>query len=147
MSGRSATIERHMPAPAPAAVAAAERELLDRYISASEHDDVDALVSLLREEALLRMPRQRSLIGAVQIARFFRDTAASGDLKRLRLTATWANGRPAVAIHRRTADRVLVPHGISVLETDGERIVRIDTFLGAELLPRFGFPTDHRRDG
>src|SRR6516164_616697 len=38
------TIERHMPPPAPAAVAPAERELLDRYISAFEHDDVDALV-------------------------------------------------------------------------------------------------------
>ncbi len=141
-----ATIDRHLPAPASAAPEPAERALLERYIAAFEHDDVDGLVSLLREDAMLRMPPQRSLIGAAEIALFFRETAGGGDLSRIQLTARWANGRPAVAIHRRTEDRGLIPHGISVLETDGERIVRIDTFLGAELLPRFGFPAGERRD-
>lgn len=141
-----ATIDRRLPAPAPAAAGPAERELLGRYVDAFEHDDIDALVSLLREDATMRMPPQRSLIGAVQIARFLRETAGGGDLARFKLTPTRANGRAAVAIYRRTEDRGLVPHGISVLEIEGEQIVGIDSFIDPTLLPRFGFPTAHRSE-
>jgi RNA polymerase sigma-70 factor (ECF subfamily) len=140
-----ATIDLELPAPAPGA-GPAERELLDRYVDAFERDDVDALVSLLREDAELRMPPQPSLIGAVQIARFLRETAAGGDLARLRLTPTWANGRPAVAIHHRTDDAGLIPHGITVLEIDGEQVAGIDAFINPTLLPRFRFPTDDRSE-
>jgi RNA polymerase sigma-70 factor (ECF subfamily) len=135
-----ATIDRHLPAAAPVAGDRAERELLDRYVDAFERDDVDALVSLLREDAMLRMPPQRSLVGAVEIARFFREVAAGGDLSRLRLIPTWANSRPATAIYRLSEDRRLRPHGISVLEIEGERIVGIEAFIDPALLPRFGFP-------
>jgi RNA polymerase sigma-70 factor (ECF subfamily) len=135
-----ATIDGLLPVAEPAAPGPAERELLDRYVEAFEHDDVDALVSLLREDATLRMPPQPSVIGAAQIARFFRETAAGGDLSQMRLTPTWANGRPAVAIHRRTEDRRLIPHGISVLEIEGGQIVAIEAFIDPALLPRFGFP-------
>jgi RNA polymerase sigma-70 factor (ECF subfamily) len=140
-----ATIEQHLPARAPVAAERAERELLERYIDAFEHDDVDGLVSLLREDAMLRMPPQPSVIGAVEIARFFRETAAGGDLTRIKLTPTWANGRPAVAIHRRT-DRGLIAHGISVLQVEDAQIVGIDSFINPSLLPRFGFPVEDRPD-
>jgi RNA polymerase sigma-70 factor (ECF subfamily) len=140
------TIEQHLPRPAPVAADGAERELLDRYVDAFERDDVDALVSLLREDAMLRMPPQPAVVGAVEIARFFREKAGGGDLAHFRLTPTWSNGRPAVAIHSRTEDRGLVPHGISVLEVDGGQIVGIDTFIDPGLLPRFGFPSERRSD-
>jgi RNA polymerase sigma-70 factor, ECF subfamily len=139
-----ATTERHLPAPALAAASPGEHELLGRYVDAFENDDVDALVALLREDAMLRMPPQPSVVGAVQIARFFRETAAPGDLTRLRLTPTWANGRPAVAIHRRTGDGGLIAHGISVLQIEGDQIVGIDAFINPTLLSRFGFPADDR---
>jgi hypothetical protein len=90
------------------------------------------------------MPPQSSVIGAVEIARFFHDTVAGGDLTRIRLTPTWANGRPAVAIQLLTEDRGLIPHGISVLEIEGEQIVGIDAFIDPTLLPRFGLPTGDR---
>ena len=139
------TIEQHLPRPAPVAADGAERELLDRYVDAFERDDVDALVSLLREDAMLRMPPQPAVVGAVEIARFFRDKAG-GDLAHFRLTPTWSNGRPAVAIHRRIEDRGLDPHGISVLEIDGGQIVGIDTFIDPGLVPRFGFPSERRSE-
>jgi RNA polymerase sigma-70 factor (ECF subfamily) len=139
-----ATIEQHLPERARSTADATERELLDRYVDAFDHDDVDALVSLLREDAILRMPPQRSLTGAVRIARFFHDTVGHGELKSIRLTPTRANGRPALAIRLRTDDRGLVPHGISVLEIDGGKIVGIDAFIDSALLPRFGFTTDDR---
>ena len=138
-----ATIEEHVGVPARVAADPGERELLHRYVDAFEHDDVDALVSLLREDALMRMPPQRSLTGATEIARFLREVPGGGDLRRLKLTPTWANGRPAVAIHLRAEDG-LIPHGISVLEIEDGRIVRIDSFIDAALLPRFGFPPDAR---
>jgi RNA polymerase sigma-70 factor (ECF subfamily) len=137
-----ATIDEHMPAPPRPVADPQERELLDRYVEAFEHDDMDGLVSLLREDALLRMPPQRSLLGAGEIARFFREVPGAGDLRRMKLTPTRANGRPAVAIHRRTEDGGLVAHGISVLSIEGGRIVRIDSFIDSSLLPRFGFPPD-----
>jgi RNA polymerase sigma-70 factor (ECF subfamily) len=135
-----ATIELHLPAPAPASVAGPERELLGRYVDAFARDDVDGLVALLREDAVLRMPPQPSVRGAAAIARFFRETAAGGDLAGMTLTSTSANGRPAVAAHRRTAAGGLLPHGILVLEVIGERIAGIDAFIDPSLLPVFGFP-------
>jgi RNA polymerase sigma-70 factor (ECF subfamily) len=138
-----ATIERHLPVPPPAA-GPAERELLHRYIDAFEHDDVDGLVSLLREDATLRMPPKPSLIGALQIARFFSETVGHGDLTRIRLAPISANGRPGVAIHLQTEDRGLIPHGIALLEIEGDQILGIDAFVDPAVLPRFGFPIDRR---
>jgi|tagenome__1003787_1003787.scaffolds.fasta_scaffold20987843_9 RNA polymerase sigma-70 factor (ECF subfamily) len=135
-----ATIEEHLPSPGPAALEPDERELLGRYVDAFERDDVDGLVALLREDAVLRMPPQPSVIGARAIARFFRETAARGDLSRMRLTPTRANGRHAVVVQRVAADGGVSPHGILVLEISGEAIVGIDAFINSALLPRFGFP-------
>jgi RNA polymerase sigma-70 factor (ECF subfamily) len=98
---------------------------------------MDGLVSLLREDALLRMPPQRTVLGGLQIARFFRDTVAQGNLARIKHTATWANGRPAVTISREGPDGRLVPHGISVLEIEDGRIVGIEAFVGPALVSRF----------
>jgi RNA polymerase sigma-70 factor (ECF subfamily) len=134
-----ATIDARLPAHEPATPDGAERELIDRYVRAFEHDDVDALVALLREDAVLRMPPQASVAGAINVARFFREVATGGDLANVSLSPTRANGRPAVAIFRRGPDRELIPHGISVLEVQGREIVGIDAFIDPTLLPRFGF--------
>lgn len=139
-----ATIDEHVSVKEWPQAEPAERELLDRYVAAFERDDVDGLVALLHDDAVMRMPPRPSLIGAVTIARFFRETAGRGDLARFQLTPTSANGRPAVAIHHRDEHRGLVPHGISVLEIEGDQIVGIDTFVEPALLPRFGFPAAGR---
>jgi RNA polymerase sigma-70 factor, ECF subfamily len=136
---RTAT-EQRLPATVESETDSVERELLARYVSAFEHDDIDGLVALLREDAVMRMPPQPSLAGALQIARFLRDTAGGGELSRISLTPTRANGRPAVVIHRRDEAGELVPHGISVLEIEAGRVVGIDSFIKPALLTRFGFP-------
>jgi RNA polymerase sigma-70 factor (ECF subfamily) len=139
-----ASLDQHLPVHPAAALEPAERELLGRYIDAFERDDVDELVALLRKDAVLRMPPQPSVAGAAAIATFLRDTAAGGDLSRMRLTPTRANGRPALVAQRLTADRGVRPHGILVLEISGEAIVAIDAFINPALLPLFGFPADAR---
>ena len=141
-----ATIDRELPAtaPAPALAAAEERELLGRYVDAFERDDVDGLVALLREDALLRMPPQRLVIGAAEIARFFREVAGDGDLANFRLAPTRANGRPAVTIHRRTEDRELIPHGLTVLEIEDGKVVGLEAFIDPMLPARFEARADVR---
>jgi RNA polymerase sigma-70 factor (ECF subfamily) len=134
------TIEQHLPETTRPTAGPAERELLNRYVAAFEHADMDGLVALLREDAMLRMPPQPSLSGGLEIARFFLETVAQGDLTRIQHGPTWANGRPAVTIQVRAEDGSWVPHGISVLEIEEGQIVGIDAFLDPTLLPRFGLP-------
>jgi RNA polymerase sigma-70 factor (ECF subfamily) len=135
-----ATVEEQLPDPdpEPAALDPDERQLLSRYVEAFERDDVDGLVALLREDAVLRMPPQPSVVGAAAVVRFLRETAARGDLSRMRLTPTRANGRPAVVVQRRTPDGGLAPHGVLVLEVSRGSVARIDAFINPSLVTRFG---------
>ncbi len=135
-----ATIEHQLPETTSTEADPTERELLNRYVAAFEHADMDGLVALLREDATLRMPPQPSLTGGLRIANFFLDTVAQGDLTRIRHRATSANGRPAVTIETRAEDGTWTPHGISLLEVEGGQIVGIDAFLDPAHLPRFGVP-------
>jgi RNA polymerase sigma-70 factor (ECF subfamily) len=132
-----ATIEPELPEPSPRATKATERDLLRRYVDVWERDDVDGLVALLREDAVLRMPPRPAVHGAAAIVTFFRETAAGGHLTRITLVPTRANGRPAVAMHRRTDAGALVPHGILLLEIAGETIAGFDAFIDPALLPLF----------
>ena len=134
-----ATIEQHLPDATQPTAGPAEHELLGRYVAAFEHADMDGLVALLREDATLRMPPE-SVSGGLQIARFFFETVAHGDLTRIRHRPTWANGRPAVTIEVRADDGTWIPHGIAVLEIEAGQIAGIDAFLDRTLLPRFGIP-------
>jgi RNA polymerase sigma-70 factor, ECF subfamily len=127
------TVELILPEEPSEAAGGTERELLRRYVEAFANDDVDALIALLREDAILRMPPQRMLRGAPEIAEFLR-SAAGGRLSAMKLTPIQANGRPAVAAHKLTQAGTLVPHGVLVLEVRGDRIVRIDAFIDPALL-------------
>jgi RNA polymerase sigma-70 factor (ECF subfamily) len=131
------TIDELLSADLTSAADPADRELLARYVAAFETDDMDGLVRLLREDALLKMPPQPDVFGGLEIARFFHDTVARGDLTRIRHTATWANGRPAVTIHLEGEDGRLIPHGISVLEVRDGQIGVIDAFPDPGLVARF----------
>jgi RNA polymerase sigma-70 factor (ECF subfamily) len=133
-----ATIDRLLPDTARVAADPVERELLNRYVAAFEHADMDGLTELLREDALLRMPPQPSVRGGIQIARFLLETVAQGDLTRIRHRPTWANGRPAFTVQLRAEDGTWIPHGVGMLEIEEGQIVGIDAFLDPTLLPRFG---------
>jgi RNA polymerase sigma-70 factor (ECF subfamily) len=139
-----ATIDQHLPESATPIAGDTERELVGLYLDAFERDDMDGLVALLQQDAILRMPPQPSVLGGAAVAAFLRETAARGDLSRMRLTPTRANGRPAVVVQRRSADGGLAPHGVLVLEVGGDRIAGIDAFTNPSLLPLFGIPGNDR---
>ena len=135
-----ATVDRQLPEMSQTAADPAERELLNRYVAVFEDADMDGLVALLREDAMLRMPPQPALSGGPPIARFFLEVVGRGDLTRIRHRATWANGRPAVTIEVRDDYASWVPHGIAVLDIEAGQIAGIDAFLDPTLPPRFGIP-------
>jgi RNA polymerase sigma-70 factor, ECF subfamily len=132
-----ATIDESIPAAGPSPAAEDERALLQRYVQAFANDDVDGLVAILRQDAVLRMPPQPAVIGADSIAAFLRSVAPDGTYANFHQTPRWANGRPAVTTSLRSANGELVPHAVSVLVVDAGEIIAIETFLDAALAARF----------
>jgi RNA polymerase sigma-70 factor (ECF subfamily) len=131
------TIDAQLADPRPRAAAGEERELLARYVEAWDREDMDGLVSLLREDAVLRMPPQPQLRGAGAIIRFFRDKGAGGSFANVRLLPTRANGRPALVTHRRGADGKLHGHGVLLLDISGTRVDAFDAFIDPSLADFF----------
>jgi RNA polymerase sigma-70 factor (ECF subfamily) len=133
-----ATVDAALPDRSYAPVDRDERELVDRYIDVWRAGDFDGLVALLREDAEIRMPPRPSIRGAMAVASFLLGEAAHGDLRRMRFTATRANGRPAVIVQRREDDGTLVSHGVKVLEVADGRIAGYDAFIAPRYVAMFG---------
>ena len=131
-----ATIDQELPGDLEAPDAETERELLRRYVDAWGRVDVDGLVALLREDATMTMPPLPALLGAPAIGRFFTRLCDGGDIGQIRVVPTSANGRPAVVM-RRDQGGTVTPHGLMVLDVDGDRIGRLETYLEPDLVPLF----------
>lgn len=110
-----ATVEDVVPARSVAALlpASAQRTLLARYLDAWERQDIDGLVALLREDAVLDMPPERALHGAAAIRAFWLSPACGLPSGR-RARPARANGLPAVAF----TDPDGTPHRLLLLEAD-----------------------------
>ena len=131
------TIDAELPALSRTAASPSDRRLLADYVTAWEGSDIDGLVALLRDDAVLRMPPQPSVLGAAAIGEFFRGGPCSSGYGPVVCTPTRANGRPAVAMHRREEGDVLEPHGVMVFELEDGEIVGLDAFIDAELVAHF----------
>jgi RNA polymerase sigma-70 factor, ECF subfamily len=123
----------------------AERQLLKRYMDATDRADVAALTALLREEVRLTMPPYPTWFeGRADIATAFAlsaDPSSPTYLGQFRTVATAANRQPAVAAYvRRPGDSVYRALGVDVLRLEGDLVVEITRFVGAEIFPAFGLP-------
>ena len=119
-----------------------ERELVGRFADAFESGDVDAIVSLLTDDAWLTMPPvPLEYQGPAAIGRFLSTVPAGGRLERFRLVATRANGQPAFGFYIKDA-QCPIAHaaGIMVLTLEGNRISAITSFHDTAVFPRFGLP-------
>jgi RNA polymerase sigma-70 factor (ECF subfamily) len=125
---------------APAQPRELDLDLLGRYVEAFERYDVDALVTLLAEDATLTMPPfELWLRGIDDIGRFLAAMASEGGRDRVMTVA--ANGCPALAVYRPNRESgQLEAFGIHVLECAGGRIAAIHAFLDAGLFAVFGLP-------
>jgi RNA polymerase sigma-70 factor (ECF subfamily) len=119
---------------------ARRRELLDRYCAAFENADLAALTELLQEDVRLEMPPLPVwFTGRDAVTRFLARVAFT-EPGHMALVPTAANGQPAVAEYRRTADGVMRAHSIHVITTGAAGIARLVVFLDPALFSVFGLP-------
>ncbi len=130
------TIDKELPATSPTAAAPTQRELLSRYVEAWQEQDLEGLVELLREDAVLRMPPQESVAGSGEIVSFFAGDDGCGRMSRIDLVPSRANGLPAVAMFIEDVEG-RHPHGVLTLEVDGDRISAIDAFIDESIVSYF----------
>jgi RNA polymerase sigma-70 factor, ECF subfamily len=139
-----ATIERRFPDGRPGALSAQDerqRELLDRYLRVWEAADVDGLVALLREDAVVAMPpwphwyRGRDAIRA-----FFASIWPPGgpQASHPRLVPTGANAQPAFVLYRPDdPSGTLEAQGIEVVTIRQGAIADITNFQDPRVLAWF----------
>ncbi len=129
---------RHVPAPG-----AQERALVKRFMTAWDAVDVDGLVALLSEDALMTMPPERMRVaGARAIGDFFGSVPQGGRLDEIRLVPTSANLQPALAAYSRGDDGKYRPYGLMVLQTEGDLIAGIVGFPDPWLFEQCGLPPE-----
>jgi len=114
--------------------------LLARYVQAFERYDIDALVSLLHEDASLSMPPLALWLRGREDLRGWYLGIGSG-CRGSRLVPTVANGSPAFGQYRASGPGGRhEPWSLQVLELSAGRIVHVHHFLDTALFARFGLP-------
>jgi RNA polymerase sigma-70 factor (ECF subfamily) len=122
---------------------AAEREVLRRYIDASERADLQSLAALLREDARMAMPPQPGThVGRATLIELWRPVVVGPQaFGELRIVPTGANRQPAAAAYvRRAGDDRYRPLAIDVLRIEDGLVAEVTTF-GPRWFPRFGLPS------
>jgi RNA polymerase sigma-70 factor, ECF subfamily len=119
-----------------------QQSLVRRYVEAWEAIDIEGLVALLREDAVMTMPPSPLIFhGRQAIGEFFSTVPAEGALDQIRLVPTRANGQPAVAAYLLDRDAgVHRGYGLMVLTVDGEEVAEITGFTDPSLFSLFGLP-------
>jgi RNA polymerase sigma-70 factor (ECF subfamily) len=118
--------------------------LLARYVDAFERYDIEALVTLLHDDAIQSMPPFAMwLQGASDIGEWMVQPGPSG-CRGSRLVATTANGCPAFGQYRPDPTGGWTPWAVQVLEISGGKIAEMAFFLAfldpERLFPAFGLP-------
>jgi RNA polymerase sigma-70 factor (ECF subfamily) len=115
------------------------RELLAAYVDAFDRHDVEALVGLLRDDAIVDMPPfDLWLRGRENIRQWL---IAVGALADHLLTPVSANGSPAVAVYRpEVPGGQPIAFAIHVLDVVDGRISAIHSFIDPALFELFGLP-------
>jgi RNA polymerase sigma-70 factor (TIGR02960 family) len=139
------TLEGRFPAGlagAPAAGSALERDLVARFAEAFVNDDIDAVVELMTEDALVTMPPEPlEYQGHEAIHRFFLDRVHARGGRGIRFVPTRANGQPALGHYIEDPHApVLRCYGLIVLTLEGDRISGLTRFRDTAILPQFGLP-------
>jgi RNA polymerase sigma-70 factor (ECF subfamily) len=119
-----------------AATGPRQRELLDRYAGAFARADVDALVTVLTEDASWEMPPMSSWYrGRHTIARFLAPRLPAAG--RCRMIHTSANAQPAFACYHADRHGTYEPHALHVLTVAESGIAQIVAFMDPGVLARF----------
>jgi RNA polymerase sigma-70 factor (ECF subfamily) len=139
-----AALETRLPAdrkPPPLPGSPRERDLAARFADAVDSGDIDGMVSLLTDDALLTMPPlPLEYQGHEAIAAFLghREEARGAPL---RVVPTRANTQPAFGCYTPDAQEGIArPAGLFVLTLEGDAAAAITWFANTALFVQFGLP-------
>ncbi|MGH8972022.1 MAG: sigma-70 family RNA polymerase sigma factor [Acidimicrobiia bacterium] len=118
-----------------------QQALLARYVDAFERYDIESLVSLLHEDAVMSMPPYDFwLQGPKEMSRWLLGPGCG--CRGSRMIATAANGSAAFGQYRVDPAGGHSPWALQVIEISGGRISAWHSFLDTALFAAFGLP-DH----
>jgi RNA polymerase sigma-70 factor (TIGR02960 family) len=117
-----------------------EAEVVDRFIDAIQHGDLDGVVALLTDDATLKMPPEPfEFHGPGPIAQFLQQVAFWRE--DLQLVPTRANNDPALGYYRKDPNAdVYRANGIFVLTISEDRVSSMTRFGDKSLFAPFGLP-------
>jgi len=118
-----------------------DRELLERYVAAFEAYDLDALTSLIQEDATQSMPPfDLWLRGRDDIMTWWFGPGIGCEGSKL-IPVVSANGAPAFGQYKRAEGGGYEPWALQVLDISEGRVAEFSFFLDTEtLFPLFGLP-------
>jgi RNA polymerase sigma-70 factor (ECF subfamily) len=117
-----------------------QTEMLNRYVMAFEQYDIDALTTLLRQDATLSMPPYALWFQGPESIRNWMLGLGCG-CRGSRLVPTAACGSPAFGQYRVNPEGGHKAWALIVLELSDDRIAAVNSFLDVEaLFPRFDLP-------
>jgi RNA polymerase sigma-70 factor (ECF subfamily) len=126
---------------------AEDRELLGRYVEAFEDFDMDALVTLLHEDATMSMPPFELWLRGADAIRAWNLGPGSG-CRGSRLVPVDGNGMPGFGQYRAAGDGSFRAWGLQLMDISDGRIAAINCFLDVErMFPMFGLPLTLPADG
>ncbi len=119
---------------------AEQQFLLDRYVDAFWRKDVNAIVTMLTQDAVWEMPPFLGwYTGAANIGNLI-DTQCPGGTHDMPMIQTVANGQPAYGLYMRSADGTFQPFHLQVLELEGGQVKHVGAFFDHRLFEKFGLP-------
>jgi RNA polymerase sigma-70 factor (ECF subfamily) len=121
------------------------KQVVEGFVKAWERADVDAVVSMLAQDAVMAMPPEPMwFAGRDAIAAFLAAIPLASESPRHRLVPTSANGQIAFGHYSwRDEPNVFLPHAITILALRGTEIAEVTFFRGvknAEAFAGFGLP-------
>ncbi len=128
--------------PANVDASAAERDLLKKYVEASEAADFRAFESIIREDATFRMPPEPGTAAGreAMFKLWIEGGFGSEQFGRVRCVVTYANLQPAVACYRyQPGDSAWRALAMDVLRIEDGLITEIVGFM-PDNFPAFGLP-------
>ena len=114
---------------------------MGRFADAFQSGDIDEVVSLLTDDALLTMPPQsEEYQGHAAIAAYLRYRLPLRGAP-MHIVPTRANTQPALGLYLQDAHAAIArPFGLIVLTLEGDRISTITRFGDTSVFPHFGLP-------
>jgi len=107
-----------------------ERAIVERYLEAWEHNDVETVMEILAEDASFTMPPLASWFQGEESIRIFLAGWPLSGSWRWRPIPTRANGQPALAFYAWDDDaQAYLPFALNVLTFRGERISDVTAFV------------------